>query len=175
VLKKYQFDEYQKQYRNLSDEDIQSYKRAFEYASLLNQKIVIVEKDVNLIESKHPQLLTIIQRQIENFHLINPTVPNVIKAKVFIEAGEVPFLKLCLKIFMEECSPLIWYLENSAQIEEEIQKIKDQRLLALMEAPTAARARDDLSRDFYRTLTELRKHQAWRQRQQLIDITPKNA
>jgi hypothetical protein len=175
LLKKYQFDEYQKQYRNLSDEDIQSYKRAFEYASLLNQKIVIVEKDVNLIESKHPLLLTIIQRQIENFHLINPTVSNVIKARVFIESGEVPFLKLCLEIFMEECAPLIWYLENSAQIEEEIKKIKDQRLLALMEAPTAARARDDLSRDFYRTLTELRKHQAWRQRQQLIDITPKNA
>jgi hypothetical protein len=52
--------------------------------------------------------------------------------------------------------------------------IKDQRLLALMEVPTAARARDDLSREFYRTLTELRKHQAWRQMQQLIDITPKD-
>lgn len=52
--------------------------------------------------------------------------------------------------------------------------IKDQRLLALMEVATAARARDDLSREFYRTLRVLRKYQAWRQRQQLIDITPKD-
>lgn len=50
--------------------------------------------------------------------------------------------------------------------------IKDQRLHTLMEVPTAARARDDLSREFYRTLKELHKHQAWRQRQQLIDISP---
>ena len=80
-----------------------------------------------------------------------------------------------MKTFIQESHPLIWCAEHRAQIEEEIQMIKDQRLLALMEVPTAARARDDLIREFYRTLTELRKHQAWRQRQQLIDITPKNA
>ena len=43
-----------------------------------------------------------------------------------------------------------------------------------MEAPTASRARDDLSRDFDRTPTELRKHQAWCQSKQMIDITPKS-
>lgn len=52
--------------------------------------------------------------------------------------------------------------------------IKGHRLLAFMEEPISFRARDDLSRDFYITLTELRKHQAWRQSQKMIDITPKN-
>jgi hypothetical protein len=42
------------------------------------------------------------------------------------------------------------------------------------QAPTVSRARDDLSRDFYRVLTELGRHQAWRQSQQMIDIIPKS-
>lgn len=34
------------------------------------------------------------------------------------------------------------------------------------------RARDELSRSFYRTLTELRKQQQWRLKMTPIDVTP---
>ncbi len=61
----------------------------------------------------------------------------------------------------EEPHPKIWYAEHRVQIEGEIQMIKDQRFLALMEVSTVARVRDDLSREYYRTLLELRKRQAW--------------
>jgi hypothetical protein len=81
---------------------------------------------------------------------------------------------MCLETFIHETQVLIWYCEHRPQIEEEIQTIKDRRLLKLMEAPTASRVGDDLIRDFYRTLTELRRHQVWHQSQQMIDITPKN-
>lgn len=33
-------------------------------------------------------------------------------------------------------------------------------------------AKDDLSRNFYRTLKELRIQQAWRKQNQIIDVTP---
>lgn len=174
LLSKYEFGDFQRRFSELSDAEIQTYKKSYEYASLLNQKIVIVEKDVNLIESKHPILLRIIQEQIDRFHLMNPTVANVIRAEVWVDTEKVSFLKLCLETFIHEAQSFIWYCEHRSQIEEEIQMIKDPCLLTLMEAPTAARARDDLSRDFYRTPTELRRHQAWRQSQQMIDITPKS-
>jgi len=34
------------------------------------------------------------------------------------------------------------------------------------------RAHDDLSRAFYRTLSELRRQQSWRQKISAIDVTP---
>ncbi len=174
LLSQYSFGAYQKYYRELSDEQIESYKKSYKYAQTLHQKIVIVHQDVELIESDHPYLLETIQELIDEHSLMNPTIENVIRLEIWIDNEKVSFLKHCLKTFIQQSYPIIWYTEHQTQIDEEIQMIKDQRLLALMEVSTAARARDDLSREFYRTLTELRKHQAWRQRQQLIDITPKN-
>lgn len=173
LLIKRQFEEYQRYFSELSDEEIKSYQKSYKYAQHLHQKNIVVEKDIELVESDHPFLLKTIQRLIEHCVLVNPTVENVIQAEVWVDTEKVSFLKLCLETFVHETQSLIWYCEHRSQIEEEIQTIKDRRLLELMEAPTASRARDDLSRDFYRTLTELRKHQAWRQSQQMIDITPK--
>lgn len=174
LLIKRQYEEYQRYFSELSDQEIESYKKSYKYAQHLHQKKIIVEKDIELVESDYPLLLKTIQRLIEHYVLINPTIENVIRAEVWVNTEKVPFLKLCLETFIHETQPLIWYCEHRPQIEEEIQMIKDHRLLALMEVPTASRARDDLSRDFYRTLTELRRHQAWRQSQQMIDITPKS-
>jgi hypothetical protein len=174
LLIKRQFEEYQRYFSELSDEEIKSYQKSYKYGQHLHQKNIVVEKDIELVESDHPLLLKTIQRLIENYVLVNPTIENVIRAEVWVETEKVSFIKLCLETFIHETQALIWYCEHRPQIEEEIQAIKDRRLLELMEAPTASRARDDLSRDFYRTLTELRKHQAWRQSQQMIDITPKS-
>lgn len=174
LLNKRQFEEYQRYFSELSDEEIKSYQKSYKYAQNLHQKNVVVEKDVELIESDYPLLLKTIQQLIEHYVLVNPTIENVIQAEVWVDTEKVSFLKLCLETFIHDTQALIWYCEHRPQIEEEIQTIKDRRLLELMEAPTASRARDDLSRDFYRTLTELRKHQAWRQSQQMIDITPKS-
>ena len=174
LLSQYSFETYQQHYKDLSEEQIESYKKSYKYAQMLHQKIVIAKQDVELIESDHPYLLETIQELINEHSLMNPTIENVIRLEIWVDNEKVSFLKHCLKTFIQESHPIIWYAEHRTQIEEEIQMIKDRRLLALMEVPTAARARDDLSREFYRTLTELRKHQAWRQRQQLIDITPKD-
>jgi hypothetical protein len=36
------------------------------------------------------------------------------------------------------------------------------------------RAFDDLRRNFYRTLGELRKHQEWRRKMQVVDVASRN-
>ena len=38
-----------------------------------------------------------------------------------------------------------------------------------------SRAFDDLRRNFFRTLGELRKHQKWRKESRVIDVTPTDA
>mgnify|MGYP000190895411 CR=1 FL=1 len=42
-----------------------------------------------------------------------------------------------------------------------------------MQLERPRRVNDDLSRIFFRTLAELRKHQQWRQTKNTLDVTPK--
>jgi len=50
--------------------------------------------------------------------------------------------------------------------------VKEKRLLDLIQVQGVMRAHDDLSRAFYRTLSELRRQQSWRQKISAIDVTP---
>lgn len=57
------------------------------------------------------------------------------------------------------------------EIEAAIQRVKQNRLLELMQAPGIIRARDDLGRAFSRGLSELRRQQLWRLKMTAIDVT----
>jgi len=65
-----------------------------------------------------------------------------------------------------------WVAEHLDQIKAAIANVKEKRLLDLMQDQGIMRAHDDLSRAFYRTLSELRRQQSWRQKMGVIDITP---
>lgn len=67
---------------------------------------------------------------------------------------------------------IVWVDDNQKQIELAQNKIRDRRLLDLMQVEGVKRAHDDLAKSFYRTLAELRKHQSWRRKNQEIDVTP---
>lgn len=73
---------------------------------------------------------------------------------------------------LDEANALIYALDHLAEIKAVEQRVKDQRLTNLMLAEGPSRAKDDLSRNFYRTLKELRIQQAWRKQNQIIDVTP---
>ena len=62
-----------------------------------------------------------------------------------------------LKISSEDLSQIVWLCENWSAIEQELQDVKDKRLMELMQNEKPSRAFDDLQRNFYRTLSELRK------------------
>ncbi len=57
-------------------------------------------------------------------------------------------------------------------IKEEWQALRNERLLRFMDHPTATRARDDLSRAFFRALQELRTHQKWRRSLAALEALP---
>ncbi len=50
--------------------------------------------------------------------------------------------------------------------------IQEKRLLKFIQFNSAQRVHDDLDRSFYKTLSELRRHQQWRRDMQAIDVTP---
>ena len=57
-------------------------------------------------------------------------------------------------------------------IKTAVTDLKERRLLELMKNQGVMRVHDDLSRAFYRTLSELRRQQTWRQKIGAIDVTP---
>ena len=67
---------------------------------------------------------------------------------------------------------VIWGFENLEKIQATIQKVRDERLITLMQHDKTSRAREDLSRSFFRTLSELRKHQHWRYQRDAVDVSP---
>jgi len=68
---------------------------------------------------------------------------------------------------------VLWADENTAKIKQVVITIKEKRLFKFMELEMPRRINDDLSRIFFRTLSELRKHQQWRQARNTVDITSK--
>lgn len=68
-----------------------------------------------------------------------------------------------------EIQDILWVPDHLEEIQAAISKIRDQRILNLMHSK---RTFDDLARDFYRTLSELRKQQEWRRKNTVIDVTP---
>ena len=60
----------------------------------------------------------------------------------------------------------------SKKIQSKIVEVKDDRLIGLMQRDKTSRTRKDLSRSFFRTLSELRKHQHWRYQRDAVDVSP---
>ena len=73
---------------------------------------------------------------------------------------------------IREDRELNWVEENSEQIKLAAIKAKEERLLRVIQNPGKTRVNEDLSRSFIKTLSELRRHQQWRRKMSIVDITP---
>ena len=62
-------------------------------------------------------------------------------------------------------------VENIERLRQIVIEIKEARLLKFLQHNGIQRVHDDLDRAFYRTLSELRKHQHWRQERNTVDVT----
>ena len=82
------------------------------------------------------------------------------------------FLHFLMGKQIDNFEDVIWAFENLEKIQTTIQDIKDKRLIDLMQYDKTGRAREDLSRSFFRTLSELRKHQHWRYQRDAVDVSP---
>jgi hypothetical protein len=149
-------------------------KLAISYAELLKGKGTTIE-DLEGLEKNYPLIHQVLVNHINHYDITNPTAKNVLRYEIENDEGETElFWNYFLKGMMDELKKTIWFCDNRAQIEQELQTVKDKRLMELMQNEKPSRAFDDLRRNFYRTLGELRKHQEWKRKRQVVDVATRN-
>ena len=147
---------------------------ALSFAEQLQGNGATVE-DLEGLEKSHPLIHKRLIAEIEEFDFTHPTAKNVLEYEIENDDGETElFWSYVLKIAIEDLSQTVWLWESRAAIEEELQAVKDKRLMELMQNEKPSRAFDDLRRNFYRTLSELRKHQEWKRKMQVVDVASRN-
>jgi len=132
-------------------------------------------EDLESLEKSHPLIHKRLIAEIEEFDFTHPTAKNILEFEIENDDGQTErFWTYFLKVAIEYLSQTVWLCENRAAIEQELQAVKDRRLMELMENEKPSRAFDDLRRNFYRTLSELRKHQEWKRKMQVVDVASRN-
>ena len=147
---------------------------ALDYAKQLQARGATIE-DLEGLENSYPILHQKLVEDINHYELINSTAKNVLRYEIENDDGESElFWDYFLREAIKDLGQTIWLCEIRPKVEQELQVVKDKRLMELMENEKPSRAFDDLRRNFYRTLSELRKHQEWKRKMQVVDVTPRN-
>lgn len=154
------------------------YQRELERATILADQMrerlsqgKLTVGELENLEKTCPLLSRILVQEIDESNYTNPTAKNVLRYTFINDEGdEQLFLDSVIEKSISYFQSELYTFSIIAEIEKQSKALQDQRLMALMENPKSSRAFDDLRRNFYRTLTELRKHQEWRRKMQAIDI-----
>ena len=144
------------------------------YAEQIQAKGPTIE-DLDGLEKSYPLIHKKLVEYIDHYGFTNPTAKNVLRYEIENDDGQTElFWNYFLKVAIEDLNQMIWLCDNRSQIEQELQVVKDKRLMELMQNERPSRAFDDLRRNFYRTLSELRKHQEWKRKMQVVDVVSRN-
>lgn len=147
---------------------------ALDYAKQLQARGATVE-DLEGLESSYPLLHQKLVEFINHYEFINSTAKNVLRYEIENDDGQTElFWDYFLRETIKDLKKTIWICEIRPKIEEELQVVKDRRLMELMQNEKPSRAFDDLRRNFYRTLGELRKHQEWKRKMLVVDVASRN-
>ena len=147
---------------------------AINYAELLQGKDTSIG-DLEGLEKSYPLIHQVLVKHINHYGFTNPTAKNMLRYEIENDDGQTElFWTYFLKIAIEDLNKIIWFCDHRPKIEQELQVVKDKRLMELMQNERPSRAFDDLRRNFYRTLSELRKHQEWKRKMQVVDVTSHN-
>ncbi len=103
----------------------------------------------------------------------DPSLDQLVLSYIELErGGEQSLGNFVLEPLIEDMRARLWYAKNQDAMRDAVARIKEARLLDLMQVDKTRRVHDDLSRAFYRALAELRRHQEWRRRLLIVDIPP---
>lgn len=132
-------------------------------------------QELEALEETYPLIHEILVKHINHYGFTNPTAKNVLRYEIKNDDGDTElFWGYFLKDAIEDLNQIIWFCNHRSQIEQELQVVKDKRLMEMMQNEKPSRAFDDLRRNFYRTLSELRKHQEWKRKMQVVDVPTNN-
>jgi hypothetical protein len=101
--------------------------------------------DLGGLKKSHPLIHKGLIAEIEEFDFTHPPAKNVLEYEIDTDVGKTEcFWTYFLKIAIEDLSQTVWLCENRAAIEQELQAVKDKRLMELMQNEKPSRDFDDL-------------------------------
>lgn len=103
------------------------------YVEQLQVKGATIE-DLEGLEESHPLIHKKLVEFINHYEFTNPTARNVLRYEIENDDGQTElFLNYYLREVIEDLQQTIWFCDNRAKIEEELQVVKDKRLMGLMQ------------------------------------------
>ena len=124
------------------------------------------------LKKSFPPLYEYVMQEADEYNFENLSHEAFCEAVIDDDGKSKNLLHFLLNRQVDNCNDMIWAFENLDKIQVAIQENRDENLITLMKYDRTSRAREDLSRSFFRTLSELRKHQHWRYQRDAIDISP---
>jgi len=115
-------------------------------------------------------LKAILDVAAESFHRKDIEVKDLLIETTFVNHKDEVLLEACTDKILEKQKDIAWYRDNEEKINQAKLKLKEKRLMEKMNQTEFTRAHDELDRSFYRTLSELRKHQYWRREQNEVVV-----
>jgi hypothetical protein len=156
----------------MTELDAKAIKYELEYALPLKNQDLTVEQYAEM-KAKCADLYDSIVKHARACSLFideDPVPEDLASATIELSYGEVSLSRYAIEQIIPHLKSILWYCDNAQRIKEAVQRIKEHRLLELMQIDKTRRIHDDLSRTFFRALSELRKHQEWRRKMQIVDI-----
>lgn len=161
---------------SFTEDYVQAMRDMFFYVARFEVNSVSLD-DVKVMALEYPALYLYVIEQGKEEGLIfdkNPTPADVLKQSVvYDDGGSVNLIPFVINGTIDYARNVVRVYSRRDEIKAAVKSVKEKRLLVIMELDKPRRVHSDLDRAFYRTLSELRKHQQWRQARNIIDVTPK--
>jgi hypothetical protein len=160
------------------DETTVDIEAAMEEEAILYLDRELYAADLEEMKLSSPHLYKAILVSAENNGFFDEEPSTEALAALMVgneELESIQFVQVAITNANERAEDINWAYGNADKIRAAVASVKAQRLLGVMELEKPRRVNDDLSRIFFRTLSELRKHQQWRQARNTVDITPKRS
>jgi hypothetical protein len=153
----------------MSQAEEEEWKLAFGFCKMFI-KTIPTAQELKVLDQASPKLY----KYLEAEAVINNSQDCALWPAMNVKTsdGKVhPFIKFYCEYFIKENPDAYNVISDIARLRLIVKEIKEARLLKFMQESSIQRVHDDLDRAFYRTLSELRKHQHWRQGRNTVDVT----
>jgi hypothetical protein len=153
----------------MSQAEEEEWKLAFGFCKMFI-KTIPTAQELKLLDQASPKLY----KYLEAEAVINNSQDCALWPAMNVKTkdGKVhPFIKFYCEYFIRENPDAYNVIIDIDRLRQIVKEIKEARLLKFMQESSIQRVHDDLDRAFYRTLSELRKHQHWRQERNTVDVT----
>ena len=130
-------------------------------------------KEIDALQAKCPLLYDYYKEEARRVGAGNKSHQQwpTIRLKTAL-GDEFDFIPHIASNFLKDFKEQEWVIKHYDSLKAAVLDIQEKRLLKFVQYGSAQRVYDDLDRAFYKTLSELRRHQQWRRDMAAQDVTP---